>query len=768
MRRYAHFGFIRSLPLAILAGSCAAPAAAQKAVDAEAAAFFESHCLACHSGEQPEGGLGLDRLQRAGVLEHARQWTKVLKMVRTGAMPPEGEPRPPQEKRLAVADWIQAELGRFDCEKLRDPGRVTIRRLNRAEYRNTIRDLLGVDVDPTEDFPADEIGYGFDNIGDVQSVSPLLMEKYLAAAEEIAKRAIVTPESLESYVQRVDGRELRGAGDVHGKARGFFTSSQAYAEKPFEKEGQYLIKITAFADQAGSELAQMAIYWDGKVIRRFEVEAEHGSARTYSTTVQASRGKHEFGVGFANDFYDPQNPDPAQRDRNLWVEAIEIVGPLEEAMRDVPASHRQVIPARPAVENRGELAEQYVRRLASRAFRRPARKEETDRLVELIELAHAAGGSFERGMQLVVQAVLVSPHFLFREEHQPQPDRPGAVYVVDEFALASRLSYFLWSSMPDDELFELARRAKLRRNLESQVRRMLADRKAQALVENFAGQWLEIRRLEEVAPDENRFPAFDKELRRAMRTETEMYFAHVMRKDRSVFDLLDARYTFLNERLARHYGIDGVQGGEFRRVELQDGRRGGVLTQASVLTITSLPTRTSPVRRGKWILEQILGDEPPPPPPNVPELAENEQAELSGSLRERLEQHRADPSCASCHRVMDMLGFALENYNAIGAWRDRAGKFPIDPSGELADGTPFANAVELKKRLAERQDQFRRNLAEKMLTYALGRGLEYYDRCALDRIVQAMAEGNDRFSSLILAVVRSDPFQMRRGDGGKP
>jgi hypothetical protein len=384
----------------------------------------------------------------------------------------------------------------------------------------------------------------------------------------------------------------------------------------------------------------------------------------------------------------------------------------------------------------------------------------------LLELGHTAiqqGDSFEEAAQLILQAVLVSPHFLFRVELDPAEDDSDGIRTLNEYELATRISYFLWSSMPDDELFEHARQGTLRQQLDDQVQRMLADPKSEALVQNFALQWLGLRNLDMATPDDALFPTFDDSLRKAMRTETEMFFGNLIREDRSVLDLIDADYSFLNEPLARHYRIDGVKGAQFRRVSLGGTPRGGVITQASVLTVTSNPTRTSPVKRGKWILDNILGEPPPDPPPNVPQLAEDEQAVLSGSLRERLELHRSKETCAVCHRKMDALGFALENFDAVGAWRTKDGEFDIDPSGVLPGGQEFSGPSELKTILKTSDlESFARCLTEKMLTYALGRGLEYYDRCAVDRIRQALAKNDYKFSTLVLEIIKSDPFQKRR------
>ncbi|MDR3638660.1 MAG: DUF1592 domain-containing protein, partial [Isosphaeraceae bacterium] len=397
----------------------------------------------------------------------------------------------------------------------------------------------------------------------------------------------------------------------------------------------------------------------------------------------------------------------------------------------------------------------------------PVTPAEVARLMKFVDLAQESGDSFERGIQLMVEAVLVSPQFLFRVElgGRKRPGEPTGAQPISDLELASRLSYFLWSSMPDEELYQLALSNKLRQadNLERQVRRMLRDRKAKALVDNFADQWLQVRNLKNVNPDKGRFPNFDEPLRAAMLKETELFFESVVHEDRGVQDLIDANYTYVNERLAQHYGIPGIKGEQFHRVSFKDGARGGILTQASILTITSNPTRTSPVKRGKWILEQILGTPPPPPPPDVPELKEDQAVAATGSLRQRMEQHRANPNCASCHARMDPLGFGFENFDAIGAWRDKDGNFPIDASGTLPSGQSFRGVRELKAVLQSRQREFTRCLAEKLLTYATGRGLEYYDRCAVDRVVEATVRDKGKFSRLVLEVVQSDPFQKRRG-----
>jgi hypothetical protein len=597
------------------------------------APLLKQYCVRCHGGQEPEAKLALDKYGASGnVQQDFAVWEKVRKMLAEREMPPADEPQPKQAELSLALRGIEAELGRFDCTGASSPGRVTIRRLNRAEYNNTIRDLVGVDFKPAEDFPSDDVGEGFDNIADVLSLPPLLFEKYLAAAETIVERA--------------------------------------------------------FADET---------------LRR----------------------------------------------RIAAVQASGDVGRTEAARRN-------------------------LRAFASRAFRRPASDEEIERLIALVRLARDNGSSDEQALQVAVQAVLVSPHFLFRIEFDPQADAKAGVRELNDYEVASRLSYFLWSSLPDDELFELAGKGMLRRPevREAQVKRMLRDPKSRALVENFAGQWLQLRDLANMTPAAEKFPQFDEPLRAAMQRETELFFQTVVQEDRSVLDFLGAEFSFVNERLARHYGISGVSGGEFRRVKLDNGRR-GVLTHGSILLLTSNPSRTSPVKRGKWILENILGTPPPPPPPGVPELPED--AETLGSLRERLEQHRADESCAVCHRQMDALGFGLENFDAIGAWRDRDGRFEIDPSGVLPGGYEFRTPGQLMQVLIEqKKDEFCRCLASKLLVYAVGRGLRTEDRCAVNGILERLAENEYRFGALVAAIAASDPFLKqeiaRQGEtaGGAP
>ncbi|MDR3617782.1 MAG: DUF1592 domain-containing protein [Paludisphaera borealis] len=754
-----------------------APAALDpNAASAPVRAMFTKYCNACHVGEKAKGGVDLEKLLGQGPpASHRKPWARLKENVEGGTMPPDDHPQPSQEEINALRDWVDAELKKIDCGRTVDPGRVTIRRLNRVEYDNTIRDLLGVDFHPADDFPSDDVGYGFDNIGDVLSLPPILMEKYLAAAETIAEQAIVTGSNARPLVKSYDADSMSAAdGEPHDDARILTSDGEIAVAHAFPRDAAYIVRVRAYGQQAGKEPVKMAILVDGKTLKTVEVKAKSGAPEIYELREKLRHGSRRVGAAFLNDFYDPDNPDEQQRDRNLVVESIEIEGPITAKDDPLPESHKRLIfrtPTKP--EEFPERASAVLEKFMLRAFRRPVTGGEVSKLVRLVEMARENGDSFERGVQLAVQAVLASPQFLFRVElYRPKRDKKGkpinaeAGAPLNPFEIASRLSYFLWSSMPDDELFKLALDGGLTKDevLEKQVKRMLRDPKAQAFVENFAGQWLQLRLLKTVNPDRGQFATFDEPLRDAMQQESELFFASIMREDKSVLDFIDSDYTFLNERLAQHYGIPDVKGSQFRRVKLKGKERGGLITQASVLTVTSNASRTSPVKRGKWVLEQILGSPPPPAPPNVPQLPDDAKGVLTGTLRQRMEQHRSDPSCASCHARLDPPGFGLENYDAVGAWRAKEGEFPIDASAKLPTGESFSGAAELKAILYKtRKTEFVTCLSEKMLTYALGRGLEDFDVCTVEKIVKDVSADQYRFSRMVLEIVKSDPFRKRRG-----
>lgn len=755
-----------SLGLTASAGDSAEDAAFKTDV----APLVSTYCLKCHGAEKPKAGINLTTFADGASVQTARKtWDRVREALDSGTMPPEDKPQPPEAQARRAIEWIQAALSKADCKILDDPGRVTLRRLNRTEYRNTVRDLAGVDYQPTEDFPSDDVGYGFDNIGDVLTLPPILMEKYLAAAEEIAAKAIVDdnpprPRVKNLFLPRSFGKDAPPMRGRNGRL--LETNGDVGLDHELPADGQYIFRVQAYGEQAGDEPVKMAIQIDGKTVREIQVKATEPFGN-YEARFPATRGKHRIAVAFLNDYYNEKEADPKKKDRNLVVrrDFWEIVGPIADDPNRLPESHKRIVFRRPRGYQDTEALRAILERLATRAYRRPATAEDVTRLMRFVEIAKLDGERVEVGLRLALQAVLVSPHFLFRVELDRNAE--GASHFVDDFELASRLSYFLWSTMPDDALFEAAKSGYLSSpgGLEEQVRRMVKDPRSKALTENFAGQWLQLRNLKTSAPDKALFPDFDEPLRAAMKRETELFFETVVKEDRSILDFLDSDFTFVNDRLARHYGMPPAGSDDFRRVALDGGRRGGLLTQASVLTVTSNPTRTSPVKRGKWVLEQFLGAPPPPPPPEVPDLKEDKGAELTGSLRQRMEQHRANPNCATCHAKMDPLGFGLENFNAIGAWREKDGEFPIDPSGVLPGGQSFQGPEGLRKILKGKSKEFTHCLTEKMLTFALGRGLEEGDRCVVDAIAEATASDGHRFSRLVLEIVRSDPFRKRKAKG---
>jgi len=733
------------------------------------APFVKKHCLECHGPDVQEGDIAFDRFQSVASLQaDQKTWQRALEMLRSGAMPPEDAEQPSERQRREVVHAIEQAIYQIDCDEEPDPGRVTIRRLNRAEYNNTVRDLLGVKFRPADDFPSDDVGGGFDNIGDVLTLPPLLMEKYLAAAERIAEEAIVTDTSMYVKTQFRDRGQLRG----EGAAQFEFDSRRwtvppgggVVAEFEIPRAGQYTLRAFARARGPALDPPRLELRLDGQKVKVFDVNAVDTGGR-YEIKWQAEKGTRQLSAHNVSEVDGPAGPP-----RNFILSAFEMDGPLDIRPEDYPATHQMLIAVRPEGRPVSEAARANLEPLLVRAFRRPPRSEELDRYVRLVTEAVAAGDSFEQGMQVALTAVLVSPQFLFRAEGLGAKAAPGEIYSLNDYELASRLSYFLWSSMPDDALFAAAAAGKLTDPsvLEAQVVRMLADPKSAALVENFATQWLNLRLLDGVAPDPKVFPQFDAQLKAAMRRETELFFAAVIREDRSVLDFLEGRFTYINGRLARHYGIEGIRGDEFQRVEFADQPRTGVLTQGSILTLTSNPGRTSPVKRGKWIMENILGTPPPDPPPDAPDLDATQKSQPNLPLRKQLEIHRQNAVCASCHKVMDQLGFGLENFDAVGRWREKDGPFAVDSSGELPGGARFQGPLELARVLDKRRGEFVRCLTEKLLTFALGRELRVQDRCAVDKIVEQVESREYRFSALVQAIVASDPFQKRRQEGGQP
>jgi hypothetical protein len=763
----------------LVAVAVASPVSGEDETASGIRTFVSTFCQDCHSGEEAEAGLDLTGETTMEAVRGSRdRWEKILGLVRVGNMPPADADQPPKEQREQFLERLDHALFYVDCSQEPESGRVTIRRLNRVEYNNTIRQLVGVDFRPADSFPSDDVGYGFDHIGDVLTLSPLLMEKYLDAAEEIAARAIIAPEDARVSLQvRAEQFASEGAVDDGPYDSKIFTSrGTVHGTFELPHAGKYVIRIEAAADQAGDEPARMEVSLDKTSLETVEIKG-HQTPGWYELHAETTAGSHRLSVAFVNDFYDPELKK--RPDRNLYVRVLELSGPADVRPESLPESHRTLVESVPGKKEGGrklgvtDAAIANLRPFLARAFRRPVSGAEVALYARFVRLAVERGESFERGMQVAVTAALVSPEFLFRAESDPRYDDDDddreeryEPHDLEQYELATRLSYFLWSTMPDDELFEQARKKRLTPDgsLRTQTRRMLADPRSRQLTENFAGQWLGLRRLHttEIMPDVTVFPMFTPELRTDIEQETLAFVDHIIRTDASILDLLDGRYTFVNARLAELYGIPGITGDELRRVDLTDGRRSGVLTQASILTLTSYPGRTSPVKRGEWVLSNILGDEPPPPPAAVPGLDVTRQAHPGLPLRKQLEIHRQDPGCASCHRVMDDIGFGFENFDAIGRWRDSDQGHPIDAAGELPSGESFATPAELIAILRAREQEFARCFVEKLLTYALGRGLEYYDRCTIDEILEKIDDQDYRFSAVVDAIVTSRPFLMRR------
>ncbi len=711
-------------------------------------------------------------------------WEKVIRKLRTRAMPPVGLPAPDGATSDAIAAYLEKELDQSAAVRPR-PGRLGVHRLNRAEYANSVRDLLGLDIDVVALLPPDEAGYGFDNIGDVLTVSPLLMERYMSAATKVTRLALgQTPRpDLEKYtLSRFYGQQLRESDDLPFGSRG-----GAAIRHYFPVDAQYLIKIRLkgnFEDSAIvglSEPHQLDVRLDGARLRLFGVGGPEQAGLTRRGTAQPAAddnleirlpikaGTHVIAVAFLQSFFEPEDlfrPRLASQEvEQPSVGSITIGGPYEVTGPGDTASRRKIFVCRPAAAKDEEAcADKIITSIARRAYRRPLAKADIPRLLAPYKYARR-DGDFEAGIELALQRILLSPEFLFRIERDPVNTPAETAYRISNLELASRLSFFLWSSIPDDELLSAAEGGKLKDPviLKQHVLRMLADPKSKALVENFGGQWLYIRNVRTAQPDLANYPEFDENLRQAFRQETELFLASSLREDQSVLNLLSADYTYLNERLARNYGVPNVYGGHFRRVAMNDPRRQGILGHGSVLMGTSYANRTSPTIRGKWVLENLLAAPPPSPPANVPSLKDRREDGKLLSVRQQLETHRSNPVCASCHAQMDPLGYALDNFDVIGRWRTVSGvnKEPIDASATLPDGTTINGPSDLRKLLLSKPDQFVGAVTEKLLTYSLGRGVDHHDQPAVRKIIRDAQSDNYRWSSLILGVVSSAPFQMR-------
>ena len=775
-------------------------------------AVLDTYCVTCHGARLKSGGLDLASLDVGSPGAHADTWEKVVLKLRMGAMPPVGQPRPDPATYERFTAWIETQINRAAMANP-NPGRTeAVHRLNRAEYQNAVRDLLALEIDGASMLPADDADrHGFDNIADVLSVSPALLERYMSAARKVGRLAIGRTTSAP-VIKTYTLPTLLFQDDRMSEDLPFGSRGGVAIRHQFPADGEYTVKIRlqrTYVDciKGVGEPHDLEIRLDNGPIKTFRIGGEakgkpapasfcnnligepeweayvHGADEHLEARFLAKAGTHVIGVTFGREMWEPEGmlqPRPhgfalaidEVPDGLPSVDSVTVAGPYNASgVGDTP-SRRRIFVCTPAGANDDvACAKQILSTLARRAYRRPVTAKDVDPLVAFYKAGRQSktrDGSFDAGIQMALERVLVDPDFLFRLEREPAGRAPGGVYRLSDLELASRVSFFLWSSIPDDQLIDLAARGKLGTPavLEQQVRRMLADPRARSLVDNFAGQWLVLRNVRTVAPDAEIFPAFDENLRAAFQQETELFFASQLRADRSIVELLTADHTYLNERLARHYGIPGVYGNHFRRVALGgDQHRGGLLGHGSLLTVTSYPNRTSPVLRGKWILENILGTPPPPPPPNVPSLPDKGEGGKPASVRERLERHRRNPVCATCHSMMDPLGFALENYDAIGQWRATSeGGGAIDASGSFPGGVAFQGPAGLRDVILSHTREFVGTVTEKLMAYALGRGVQYYDLPAVRKVVTDAAGANYRWSAVVLGIIRSAPFQMRRSE----
>ncbi len=795
---------VAGVGLLLFVGGFASLGRAQTPGEAVAAqrALLDQYCIACHNDRARQAGLSLQTID----VDHVGQipgetetWEKVARKLRARAMPPPGRPRPDDDEYDAVAQSLESTLDAAAADSP-NPGRPPVHRLNRVEYRNAVRDLLALDVDERALLPPDESGYGFDNIADILAVSPVLLDRYMVAAEKISRLALGNAEAIRPSVDTHTVPYTRWQEGRGSEALPFGSRGGLAVRHHFPLDGEYVITLRlqrAYGNHIRGlgEQNEVELRLDRRRIESFTVGGDGERAAWdavsrptfYEQTADeglevrlaVKAGQRLVSAAFLDKAAVAEgvlDPRPAvsslayARDRNaaMALDSITISGPFNARTPEHAPSRDRVFVCHPSTSaseaDRQSCAQEILTSLARRAFRRPISHADVEPLMALYQEGRREG-DFETGIQFALQGVLIDPEFLFRVERDPDGVAPGTAFALSDVELASRLSFFLWSTIPDDELLAVAERGTLRDRdtLREQVSRMLRDPRSDALVENFFGQWLLLRNMSTASPDPDAYLEFDDNLREAMARETALFVESQVRDDRSALDLLRAEYTYLNERLARHYGVPHVYGNHFRRVAV-DADRGGLLGQGSILTVTSYPNRTSPTKRGLWVLENLLGSPPPPPPPDVPGLpdADHEGTGRVLSMRERMELHRTSPVCASCHQLMDPLGFSLENFDGIGAWRTQERGAPIDASSTLPDGTSFEGLAGLRDLLLGRQERFAETVTEKLLTYALGRGVEYADRPAVRAIVRQAAGDDYRWSSLIVGIVDSTPFQMRR------
>ena len=763
----------RTIP--VWAGAIAFAACSPALAQPSPRAVLDQYCLACHNQKVKTAGISVQALNPGSLDRDAETWERILRKVKAGQMPPAGLPHPPASASLAFTKWLEQDLDKSAAAHA-NPGQPTIHRLNRAEYSNAIRDLLALDIKPGSKLPADDTGYGFDNIGDVLSLSPVLIERYMAVGRIVSRLAVGDINRKPEVNEFESPRLGRGAKSERVSDDVPFDSAGGISiQYQFPVDAEYVFRIKM--PDPGTGGAKPKVFEE-----RLPVKA---GTRTVAVTFLADNTVPEVIATFApaNGAAQAAAGRPgraltAHMDLRLdgariklfdvpapRFASVAIAGPYEISGPGDSPSRQKIFVCRPAsTKDEETCAHTILSTLARRAYRRPVTDADVKPLLAFYQTGRREG-SFDNGIEMALRAMLVSPNFLFRIERDPAGAVPGSPYRINDYELASRLSFFLWSSIPDEQLLQLADQGKLHDPdvLSTQVNRMLDDRRSSAFVSNFAGQWLFLRALAQVKPDQDVFPKFDTNLRQAFQRETEMFFDAVLRENRPVTDLLSADFTYLNQRLAQHYGIPNVYGSQFRRVALTDANRGGLLGQGSILTVTSYPNRTSVVQRGKWVLENLLGTPPPPPPPDIPALEPHAKNGNSLTMRQQMEQHRANPTCASCHSRMDPIGFSLENYDGVGAFRTKDGGSAIDVTGKMPDGHVFQGPAGLKNLLlTTHREEFISTFTEKLMTYALGRGIEYYDKPAMRAIIRDAGQQNTSIPAIIKAIVKSPQFQMRK------
>ena len=726
-------------------------------------AIFTQYCFDCHDNEKQKGNVNFEKQFEVFKTEkNMESWVKTWDVLKNDLMPPPHKKQLTQTEKDSLTQWIQKEAFKYDPLKP-DPGKAVIRRLNREEYNNTINDLFELTLELNEEFPPDDTGFGFDNIGSVLTTSPMLLEKYLGAADQVIER-LFPYENPKTTKKNIPLNLFKGNHfPTGGSEITMIYNYEVNYTDDIIYEGEYEYTILAGGDQAGPEKVKMRAGIKAVQTQEFTVPNSRASKSSHVLKLKLSPGDHSFVIAFINDYYRPNDPDPKQRDSNLVLFGLSRNGPINPSKTQKSAFEKKWLADLESEKNPQNYARKFLTKFLPKAYRRNIAEDEIAAKVKFFSTLYTQTNSLKESLKWTIQSILISPHFLFKDETFSKPAQPTiGAYLINEFALANKLSYWLWSSMPDDQLLDLAKNNQLRLKIKTEIVRMLKSPKVKNMSKNFLGQWLQLRNLDFKSVSFSDFPSFNRALINDSRVETEEYFQYIIAEDRSILELLDSNYSFLNQRLANHYDIKNVNGDQFRKVELTDKRRGGLLTQTSVLLVTSYPTRTSLVLRGKYILENFLGFTPPNPPPEMPSLADKDNSK-DKTLRERIQMHAANETCASCHSKFDPMGYALENFDGVGKWRTEESGKALNTKGTLLTGESFDGVAELKDVLVKnKKDLFTKCLIKKQMTYALGRGLQYYDEVEIENILKATIQHNYQFSEMIIAIANSTPFQKQR------